>query len=103
MRQAQTFIKETFESNRQKRPKPSDKKALSAAVSAAHTRFGIPLTSLRNYWSGEGKTPSSRNSQVGISKPGVKPLLQKNADGIDLEGKLVDHLLHCAELGLGLD
>ena len=103
MRQAQAFIKETFESNRQKRPKPSDKKALSAAVNEAHRRFGIPLTSLRNYWSGEGKTPSSRNSQVGISKPGVKPLLQKNPDGIDLEGKLVDHLLHCAELGLGLD
>ena len=103
MRQAQAFIKETFEANRQKNPKPSDKKALSAAVNAAHRRFGIPLTSLRNYWSGEGKTPSSRNSQVGISKPGVKPLLQKNPDGLDLEGKLVDHLLHCAEIGLGLD
>ena len=97
MRQAQAFIKETFEANRQKNPKPSDKKALSAAVDAAHRRFGIPLTSLRNYWSGEGKTPSSRNSQVGISKPGVKPLLQKNPDGLDLEGKLVEHLLRCAE------
>ena len=30
-------------------------------------RLGIPLTSLRNYNSGEGKTSSSRNSQVAIS------------------------------------
>ena len=78
MRQAQAFIKETFEANRQKNPKPSDKKALSAAVKAAHRRFGIPLTSLRNYWSGEGKTPSSRNSQVGISKPGVASSTEKS-------------------------
>ena len=78
VREAQEVVKQTFEANRQKRPKPSDKKALSGAVHAAHKRFGIPLTSLRNYYSGEGKTPSSRNSQVGISKAGRKPLLQQN-------------------------
>ena len=103
MREAQEVVKQTFEANRRKRPQPSDKKALSGAVHAAHKRFGIPLTSLRNYYSGEGKTPSSRNSQVGISKAGRKPLLQQNSDGLDLETMLVDHLLHCAEIGLGLD
>ena len=38
-----------------------------------------------------------------MAKKGPKPILDRNEYGICIEKKLVDHFIHCADIGLGLD
>ena len=73
----------------------SEKKAKSLAIAAANRATGVPRKTIKRHLAAD--------LTCGVAKKGPKPILDRNEHGICIERKLVDHLLHCADIGLGLD
>jgi protein required for attachment to host cells len=94
LKQAQQIAKEEQAKNL-RTAAVSEKKAKSLAIAAASVTTGVPRKTIKKHFDAD--------LTHGVAKKGPKPILDRNEYGICIEKKLVDHLIHCADIGLGLD